>query len=255
MENTDTKTRLLIQEEGLRAKAQLARFVIDRTPKTAMEVVLTCASDGNETWKLFFQEGMADAISEDKELENEFFQRLCSKRGLPHSATIIDAYLSQMPKARRESLMDISNLKRKQHPVNLSFYCSTFSTQEGEYYLDVFKVFFKHGLTADKLDIVVNRCFDELVRGCQLGNSKFIEAVIPQLKEIPEALLQNIVSRSNIAEEVISIFVNKCNVPIEKFADHRILVSAKPEVAQYISAAVARSTRIPERTFSPQEDL
>lgn len=253
MEHRSNASRAQIQEEVQLALSNLARFTINRATKASLELITTCAVDGDPTWKLFFQEGMADALSEDKELENEFFVKLCDTRGLPYSAEIIDAYMAQMPADRRDALMEATNLKKKRHPVNMSFYKSTFKGKEGEYFLDVFMVFFKYGLDSEKLDIVVSRCFDDLERACTVGNDKFIESVIPKLASIPEELLQRIVSRSHMAEEVITTFVKKCNVPIETFTDSRIMVHARPEVAQFITAFHARNNRLSERVLTQEE--
>lgn len=233
--------------QAVAAKAQVARFVVDRATQAALEVVTSCAVDGNPLWELFFEQGLADAISEDAELEAQFFERLCKTRGLPHSAPIVDAYLTSMPAERRNALMEAASLKRKAHPVNLAFYGASFNTAEGGYFLEVFKVFLKHGLTPEKMDIIANRCFDELERACNLGNERFMRVVIPMLAKLPEELVQRIVSRSARAEEVIAVLTKHCSVPISVFTDPKVLVAARAPVAEYIIAVEARCRREPVR--------
>lgn len=240
--------------EAVQAQAELAKFIVDRATRTAVEVVSTCAADGCQRWRLFFAQGLADAISEDTELEADFFQRLCGGRGLPYSAEIIEKYFVDMPEDRLKKFMDPTSLKRKAHPANLAFYGASFINKSGEYFMDIFKVFVKYGLVGEKVDIVANRCFDELERACNLGNEAFMITIIPMLTHLPEELTQKIVSRSAQAEVVIDLLVNKCHVPISVFMEPKILISAKPAVAEYIVAIDARSRREPEREIVFADD-
>lgn len=236
-----------VQEEVQLARAQLARFVVDRATQSAIDVITSCAMDGHENWKLFFQEGLADAISEDPELEAIFFSKLCAARGLPYSAQIMDAYLSMIPPYRLEKLFDNVALKKKAHPVNVCLYSGSFNTKEGEYFLDIFKVFIKRGLTPEKMCIVASRCSDELERACHVGNIAFMKTIFPNISKIPEELLQNIVSRPSNSEDVIYTMVNECGVDIEVFKDPKILVSAIPKISQFIFALDARINRAEPR--------
>lgn len=240
--------------EAQAAVYALAKYIVDRATKSALDVVSTCAADGCQKWRLFFDAGLADAIAEDTETESDFFQRLCGKFGLPHSACIIDTYLSQLPSERVKKLFEISNLKRKAHPANMAFYGASFISVSGGYFLDILRVFVKHGLTPDRLDIVASRCFPELERACNLGHMGFIRTIIPMLTHFPEELAQSIVSRSAQADNVIALLVNKCDVPISVFTDPKVMISAKPEVSLFITALDARSRREPERELTTVEE-
>lgn len=239
--------------ESVATAADLARFVVNRATKAALEAVCSCAVDGTPEWKVFFEEGLADAISEETELETEFFARL-TERGLPYTAQIIDAYLTGMRPERLKKLMDVAALKRKAHPANLAFYGATFKTPSGAYMLEVFKVFLKHGLNSDMVDIVVNRCFDDMERACALAHEPFMMTVVPMITKLPDELVQSIVSRSGQAENVIAILVNKCGIPVSTFTDPKILAVAKPQVAEYIIAIDARSRREPARVIQTLEE-
>lgn len=232
-----------------------AKFVVDNATRSALDVVSACAVDGAPYWELLFSQGLADAISEDQEFESEFFQRLCAKRGLPYSARIVDTYLQQMPDDRRKRFLDVAALKRKAHPINQVFYGASFMNPSGQYMLDVFKVFVKHGLTPEKVDVVAARCFDDLERTCNLVHEDFMTTVVPMLTRFPEELAQRIVSRSAQAPRVISILVTQCGVSITTFSDPKIMVMARPDVQAYISAMEARLQREPARSYqAPAED-
>lgn len=239
----DGAVAAVMSPEAKMAEAALAKFIVDRATVSALDIITSCAVDGCDRWRLFFEQGLAEAIAEENELELDFFHRLCGERGLPYSAQIMDAYLTLLPAARKVKLLEAASLKRKTHPVNLAFYGASFATPAGGYFLDIFDVFVKHGLTAERVDIVATRCFLDLERACNLGNGAFMKRIIPMLTVIPEDLAKSIVSRSAQAENVIAHLVSECGIPVSVFSDQKILVMARPCVAEFIVALEARSHR------------
>lgn len=232
-----------------RPEFDLAKFIVDRATKTAIEAVITCSVDGSKRWELFFDAGLVDAISEDSEFECEFFTKLCGGRGLPYMADILDGYLNRLPLNRRRKLMDGTNIKRKFHPAALCFTGASFPTKSGEYYLQALQVLVKHGLTHERIEYIAGKSFVDIERACSKELDPFIDFLFKHTRKLPEDLAVNIASRSPLAEKIIAYFVLQKKMDLTFFMTQEVKLTAKPSVIDFISALHGRTIRETEHIF------
>ncbi|MGJ7523498.1 hypothetical protein ACSFA0_23660 [Variovorax sp. LT1P1] len=212
------------------------RFVVNRATKAAIEAVLTCAMDNAPYWRMFFKEGLAEAIAEEPEYETLFFKKLCEGVGLPYSAEIIDEYLTTLPQEHKERFL-ASALKRKTHPAARSFVAAAEDTQSGAFHCKIVETFAKHGLRFDALG---SGLLSELEAAVLEGHEKFIYSMLPHFETPPAGLLVAIMSRSKNPADVVNLLVSACGLPLAAFADPKILAEAKPCARDYVVGLMAR---------------
>lgn len=227
------------------------KFVVDRATKSAIEAVMSCACDNAPYWRMFFDQGLADAIAEESSFEFLFFEKLCGGIGLPYSAEIIDGYLSTLPKHHLDRFL-LDSLKRKSHPAAKAFVGATYNTVEGGHFLRIVEVFFKHGLCIDPIG---TRLTADLERAVCEGNEAFISSVIPRFTAIPTPLLGAIMSKADNPARIVNLLVEICGVSLEAFSEPKILAEAKPCARDYvIGLQIRRAGREPEQIIQSRDE-
>lgn len=231
--------------------ADFCKFVVDRATKSAIEAVMSCARDNAPYWRMFFDQGLADAIAEETAFEFLFFDKLCGGVGLPYSADIIDGYLSTLPAHYLERFL-ADSLKRKAHPASKAFVGATHNTVEGKHFLRIVEVFFKYGLCIDPIGTRLNA---DLERAVCDGNEAFIASVIPHFTVIPTPLLGAIMNKASDPARIVNMLVEHCGVSLEAFSDPKILAEAKPCARDYvIGLQTRRAGREPEQIIERRDE-
>lgn len=231
--------------------ADFCKFVVDRATKSAIEAVMSCARDNAPYWRMFFDQGLADAIAEETTFEMMFFEKLCGGVGLPYSADIIDGYLSTLPVHYLERFLTDS-LKRKSHPAAKAFVGATYNTVEGKHFLRIVEVFFKYGLCVDPIGTRLNA---DLERAVCDGNEAFIASVIPHFTVIPMSLLGAIMNKASNPARIVNLLVEHCGVSLEAFSDPKVLAEAKPCARDYvIGLQNLRASREPEQIIERRDE-
>lgn len=239
------------QASGTDKTATFVKFIVDRATKSAIEGVLTCAMDNAPYWRIFFEQGLADAIAEENALEYMFFEKLCGGIGLPYSADIIEGYLQTLPAHHLEKFL-CESLKRKSHPAAKAFIGATQDTVQGRHFLRIIEVFFKYGMC---LDPIGARLVMDLERAVCEGNKAFMEAVIPQFSSLPVPLLCTVMAKAPDPARIVNILVEVCGIPLETFSDPKILAEAQPRARDYVLGLMARrAEREPERIIERMDE-
>lgn len=233
---------------------EFVRFIVDRTGRSAVSIVNTCAMDDSPYWRPMFEAGMADAISEDPQLENEFLGRMCAKPGLPHAWKLMDAYLQGMPQERKEKLFSIQGLKKRGHHFSVCFYNASFKTSCGMHLLKVLNVMIAHGLPLQPL---IDRNLDEVERAAMLGYTDFLKAITSTGAKLPDEMFKSIMVRSHKDGrdiEILSMLIDQCKVSVDHLLSTKVISEAKPRTRSYLQARSVRQRRIPETAVSAEEE-
>lgn len=230
---------------------QFAKFAVDSATRCAVEMVTACAVDGRPFWEVLFEQGMADAISEDLQIESDFLGRLCSQPGLPFAAVIVKAYLEQMPEDRKAKLFNPAALKKKGHPFGACFYGASFMTPCGANLLAVLKVLIADGLSLQPL---IERNYNEVERATALCNRPFLAAITAGGGVLDDDIIRAVMTRSGKQVEAVSMLIDDCHVPIEKLMLPKLMTAAKPETRAYLNARAVRERRVPECARDPEDD-
>lgn len=230
------------------------KFIVDRAGKSAVSIINTCAMDDSPYWRFMFEAGMADAISEDPVLEDEFLGRMCSKPGLPHAWKLMDAYLHGMPLERKKRLFSAIGLRKRGHHFSICFYGSSFMTLCGAHLLQVLKVMISHGLPMQPL---IDRNVAEIERAALLGHVEFLKTIVSSKAKLPDELFKSIMRReSEDGREIaiLSMLLDECDVDIEHLMSQKMLSEASPKVRSYLHARHVRLQRVPETEMDPEEE-
>jgi hypothetical protein len=225
----------------------LARLIVQTSPRGALDVVLSCLSDNSHGWRLLFDQGLSTAIATDPALRRSLFERILGDVAYPYAAEVVEAFLCGLSAKNLAEVWDIDTLKDKKHAANVCFCGASFPTALGAYFLGIFLLFRKHGLEKPQLDIVASKCLRELERACSLRSVRFLNAVLPHLDPLPAKLVTGIVTRPNDAAAVIAMLVQECGVPMAEFSSEAVLRHASPEVRSFIVALEGRSRTRPTR--------
>ncbi len=232
------------------------KFIVDRTGKSAVSIINTCAMDDSPYWRPMFEAGMADAISEDPALENEFLGRMCAKPGLPHASKLIDAYLQGMPSDRKEKLFSITGIKKRGHHFSVCFYGASFKNSCGTHLLEVLKVMIVHGLP---LQTLIDRNQAEVERAIFLRHTDFLKTITATGAKIPDEIIKSIMQRGQKDKdgrdiELISMLIDDCGVSVEHLMSVKFSEDARPSVRSYLQSRRVRGKRIPETVIDPEEE-
>jgi hypothetical protein len=225
---------------------QFVKFIVDRAGKSAVSIVNTCAMDDSPYWRTMFEMGMADAISEDPDLEKEFLGRMCEKPGLPHSHKIVEAYFQGMPADRKEKLFSVNGLKKRGHYFSVCFYGASFKTTCGMHLLQVLKVIMAHGVSMQTL---IDRNCSEVERAALLGHTEFLKTITSTGAKIPDDVIKAILQRGQSDGrdiEILSMLIDECNVGIDQLIASKFMEEARSPVKAFLQARRVRMGRIPE---------
>jgi hypothetical protein len=212
------------------------KFIVDRAGKSAVSIVNTCAMDDSPYWRVMFEMGMADAISEDIALENEFLSRMCEKPGLPHAHKLMDAYFQGMPADRKEKLFSVAGLKKRGHHFSVCFYGASFNTSCGTHLLQVLKVIMAHGVS---LQTLIDRNCAEVERAALLGHTEFLKTITSTGAKIPDEVFKSIIQRGQSDGrdiEILSLLIDECGVDIDYLLGSKFIAEARPKTRSYLQA-------------------
>jgi len=223
----------------------LARLIVEKSPRGALDVVLSCLSDSRQGWRLLFEQGLSTAIATDPALRRSLFERILGEVAYPYAAEVVEAFLSGLSAKNLAEVWDIDALKDKKHPANVCCCAASFPTPLGAHFLEIFLLFRKHGLGKPQLDIVASKCLRELERACSLHSVRFLNAVLPHLDSLPAKLVTGIVTRPKDAAGVIAMLVQECGVPVAEFSSEAVLRHASHEVRSFVVALEGRSRTRP----------
>lgn len=229
---------------------QLSKFLNSKTPKTAIDLMLICATVGENHWDTLLTEDVVELISSASDLEEKFLTALCKQPGQPFAHLVIDAYLSKSKKESVNNFFSADSLKKRNHPASLCLYGASFSSANGQNLTKVFEVLVKHGLC---VDTIVSRNISDIERAASLGHRALLKIVTPHLTSFPEEVIRSILLRSMHPIESISILVDECGVSLSNFSSPKMLSIAKQDARCYISARLSRLSRIPEAELKEDE--
>lgn len=232
-----------------------AKFIVDRAGKTAVSIISTCAMDDNPYWKLMFKMGMADAISEDASLEDEFFARMYAKPGLPHAHKIMDAYLKGMPADRRKKLFSMSGMKKRGRHFPLFFHEASFNTFDGSHILKTLKVLISHGLLIQE---IMDQNIHDIERAAVFGHSEFLKTLTETGSKIPLPLISGAVKRIKEPEKlnaVLALMIDECGISLEEVIENaEIYGNMDEKTRSYLNARLIRKNKICEGVMDPEEE-
>lgn len=236
---------------GPQSVSECVKFVVDRATESAMEAVLSCAMDNAPYWRVFFEQGLADAIAEEPKYEAFFLERLCGGIGLPYAADILDGYLSTLPENRLQSFFHDA-LKKKSHPASRAFVKAVENTTQGCHFVRILGVLFRHGL---KMESMGRRIILELESALGEGHVALIETVMPHLMPVSSVFLAGVVSQSKNPLNVVQTLVEHGCVDLVLFTDPKVMAASHPSVRDYVVGRLARlSGRKPEEQVEEEAD-
>lgn len=229
-------------------------FMIDRAGKTAVSVINTCAMDDSPYWRMLFECGLADAISEEPQMESEFLGRMISKPGLPHAWKLVDYYLTRMPQERKEKLFCEAALRKRDHLSGACFYGASFMNACGAHIMNVLRVMIEHGMPIQPL---IERNFSELERATLLGHKPFIAQLAKAGAYFPDDLIRSVYVRAakcNRDVEIIAMLMTEGQMPLSRFMAPKLITQASKEARAFLDAVALRLERIPESEADPEEE-
>lgn len=230
--------------------SQLSRFFNSRSPKSAIDLMLACATIGENHWDTLLDKDTVDLIASSPELEEKFLSALCKQPGLPYAHFVMGCYLKHMDKNSLAKLFSTEALKKRNHPASVCLYGASFSSVSGQNLTKVFEQLLIHGLSADD---ITDRNISDVARAASLGHKDLLKILIPRLTTLPEDIIRAIFERSMHPIESISIMVDDCGVPLTAFTTPKMLAIAKRDPRCYISARLSRQKRIPEAIFKDDD--
>lgn len=229
---------------------QLSKFLNSPTPKTAIDLMLICATVGENHWDTLLTQDVVQMIAGSPEIEEKFLTALCKQPGQPFAHSVMDAYLRNSSPQRVSEFLSTDSLKRRNHPATLCLYGASFSSVNGQNLTKVFEVLIKHGLC---VDTVVTRNISDIERAASLGHRALLKIVAPHLTRFPEEVVRSILLKSMHPIESISILIDECGVSISNFCSPKMLSIAKQDARCYINARLSRMKRIPESELREDE--
>jgi hypothetical protein len=218
-------------------------YMVEHTPSAAVMVAIQCARDGATHFRELFSAGLGWKLRTDETLEAEFLNVLCKEEGLAYAAPVVECYLDGLDEYDLKRLLTGNPLKKKGHPANACFYGASFTTGSGPHFLDVLDVLIEHGLD---LNILSVRNCAELERAASLCHREFLRLVVPKIQSLPEEVVRCVLVKSMKPAESISILVDECGVPLERFLSPKLIAEAQPAARDYVHARAGRQERIPE---------
>lgn len=233
---------------------QFMTFIVDRAGKSAVSIINTCAMDDHPYWRMMFECGMADAISEDQQMETEFLERMVSKPGLPHAWKLVDYYLTRMPEERKQKLFCETALRKRDHPASACFYEASFMNSCGGHIMNVLKVMIEHGMPIQPL---IDRNFNELERATLLGHKPFIAQLAKAGAHFPDELIRSVYVRAakcNRDVDIIAMLITEGQMPLSRFLTPKLLAQASKEAKTFLDTVSLRLGRIPESETDPEEE-
>jgi hypothetical protein len=229
---------------------QLSRFFNTRSPKSAIDLMIACATIGENHWDTLLDKDTVDLIASAPELEEKFLAALCKQPGLPFAHCVMGSYLKHMNKDSIAKLFSTEALKKRNHPASVCLYGASFSSTSGQNLTKVFEQLLVHGLSADD---ITDRNISDVARAASLGHKDLLKILIPRLTTLPDEIIRAIFERSMHPIESISTLVDECGVPLTAFTTPKMLALAKREPRCYISARLSRQRRIPEAVFKDDD--
>ena len=222
---------------------QLSRFRNHGTPKSAVDLMLACATTGEALWATELTPEVAAKIASMPALEEKFLNNLCRQPGLPHAGEVMGAYLQAVGPEGRDRLFAPAEIQRKNHFTTTCFYGASFSSASGHNLTKVVAHMLDNGLCAESL---ITRNIPELQRAASLGHKALLQLMIPRLSNFPEEVIRSVLQNSMHPIESISILVDECGLPMTTFCNPKFLAGAKATARCYISSRLSRMCRIPE---------
>jgi len=229
---------------------QLSRFLNNRTPKSAIDLMVACATLGENHWDTLLDKDTVELIASSPALEEKFLTTLCKQPGLPYAHFVMGAYLRHLEQSSLERLFSAESLKRRNHPASICLYGASFSSAGGQNLTKVFEQLLIHGLSADT---ITDRNLSDVARAASLGHKDLLKVLVPRLTHLPDDVIRAIFERSMHPIDSISILIDECAVPLSVFTNPKMLALAKREPRYYISARLSRQKRIPEILFKDDD--
>ena len=222
--------------------APLSRYLVSKTVKSLTDLLLVCATFGENHWDSLLDEKTVAEISEKPDTQEKFLTALCKQPGLPFSDQILDTYLSRLELNAKQRFFSSASLKRRNHPASLCLYGASFCSPGGKNLTKVLDVLIRHGLN---VETVVNRNMSDIERAASLGHRELLRIITPHLNTFPEDVIRSIYTKSMHPIESICILIDECAVDINAFMNTKLLGLAKEETRYYVSARMTRQNRIP----------
>lgn len=193
------------------------------------------SGDAFQYWENFERAGIVKFIASDPKRQRRLFKEVLKMPLQPNASLIIDSYFSGISQSAATIFFDIKSLDEYNHPINIAFAGATFTTPSSKYFLDILKVFLKHGLTADGLRVSSEKRHKDFLRACNLCNTSFLVEVVPRLGQLPTKLLTAIVGNMKEGPKLVQFLVDECEMPIQVFQKQVIRRAAHRDVANMIT--------------------
>lgn len=218
-------------------------YLLNCSPTGCLDVVLSCAKDGENHWRQLFKDGFADQVAEDPRLKTRFFRHLCVDEIQPHGHEILSAFLATISRNNSQRLLSSSSLADKTHPANHVFSRAAYPTPNGRLALDLFRIFVDAGLQGDLLEELALRRHLDVKAACGHGNQEFLALLFKKLLPPPSKLLICIVSNAKHGRSLVAKLTQDGIVPLEAFSEPAVMTHADENVLSLLWALEGRAGR------------
>ena len=216
-------------------------YLVHCSPNGCLDVVLSCANDGEDHWQPIFKDGFADQIAENPRLKTRFFKCLCIDDIQPHAHEILHGFLATISRNNSQGFLSSSSLADKTHPANHVFSRAAYHTPTGRLALGLLQILIEAGLKGDLLkELALRRHLDVKV-ACGQGNQGFLGLLFKDLLPIPRKLLVHLVSNAKHGPSVVAKLIQDGIVSLDAFCEPEVVNHADESVRSLLWALKARA--------------
>jgi len=231
------------ENQGMSTNSTFQSYLLNCSPTGCLDVVLSCAKDGENHWRQLFKDGFADQITENPRLKTRFFKHLCVDEIQPHGHEILRAFLATISGNNSQGLFSSSSLADKTHPANHVFSRAVYPTSNGSLALDLFKIMIEAGLQGDLLEELALRRHLDVKVACGYGNQEFLALLFKELHPVPEKLLVHLVSHTKQGSSLVAKLIQDGIVSLEAFSNPAVMSYADESVLSLLWALEGRAGR------------
>lgn len=231
------------ENQGMSTNSTFQSYLVNCSPNGCLDVVLSCANDGEDHWRPLFKDGFADHIAENPRLKTRFFKCLCIDDIQPHAHKILRAFLATISRKNSQCFLSSSSLADKTHPANHVFSRAAYPTPTGRLAMDLLQILIEAGLKGDLLKELALRRHLDVKAACGHGNQGFLGLLFKDLLPIPRKLLVHIVSNAKHGPSVVAKLIEEGIVSLDAFCEPEVMNHADESVRSLIWALEARAGR------------
>ncbi len=229
----------------------LVEYSVRTKPKACVELVISCAKDGQAHWQTLFEHGLPNIVAADRKLERYLLSRLCVGKVFSQSDSILKAYVAGLEPQYKQQFFSEDALKNKDHVANHVFSQAALEKTEERLSLKMLNTLLEVGLKGAPMQQLASRKHQDVERACKGNNQVFLDFLFSNLKPVPEKLLIHVVKSVN-GTQIIAALIGSTPTLLAEFLHAKVLYKAETKTREYLGAVEARSSREPSRYDTPK---